>query len=148
MIKSKSEIHYLIKNYCWMMQLIIMKRQEMVNGSQSLTAKYGIEATLPSAKGNTSDPVYLEVLRIEKHNKKVEKMKKNLQFILKHQDVITDEKNAYIFNRLLDGLTLREIGHEMNISFAQVNRRKNEIVDQIYEEQFKEEMTRMAQTKI
>ncbi|NPC91211.1 hypothetical protein HOO54_02810 [Bacillus sp. WMMC1349] len=148
MIKSRSEIHYLIKNYSWMMKLIIMKRQEMVSNSHSLTSKYGIEAALPTSKGNQSDPVYLEVLRIEKYNQKFEKMKRNLQFILKHQEVITDEKNAFIFNRLLDGLTIREISDEINISFAQVNRRKNEIVNQIYESQFKEEMTQTTQMKI
>src|SRR5690625_195503 len=124
------EIHEAIKDYRWMMKFLITKREDSIGG---LTARYGIEATLPKPQGSYSDPVYQEMLRIEKHDKNVEKIKKKVMFIQKHSKSIQNTRNKIILDLLLDGLTLREVAIELDMSLSGVKRRKDTIVNQMYQ---------------
>ena len=89
---NKQEIHEAIKDYRWIMNMLIRKRSELTKDSKGLVGKYGIEATLPKPN-NISDPVYQEMLRIEKYNKNTKKLRNKVMFIQKHSKCVTDVKN-------------------------------------------------------
>lgn len=130
---NKKEIHDAIFNYHWMIRLLINKRVEMTGSSNQLVAKYGIEASMPIASGNVSDPVYQEFLRIERYEKNTEKIRNKVMMIQKHSKAITNLKEQVILDKLLDGKSMREIASELDMSLGAVNRKKNIIVNKIYQ---------------
>lgn len=144
---NKQEIHEAIKDYRWMMRLLISKRQESVNGSNGLTAKYGIEATLPKPQGDPSDPVYQEMLRIEKYEKNTRRIRKKVLLIQKHAKSIVSTKDQLILDELLDAKPLRDIAIDLDMSVSAVKRRKDAIVNQIYLSVQAEQMAQMAQKR-
>lgn len=129
---NRKEIHDAIFNYHWMIRLLINKKAEMTGVSQTLIAKYGIEANMPKGKGTASDPVFQEILRIERYERNTERIRKKVQMIQKHSKAITNIKEQLILDMLLDGMSLREIASKLDMSLAAVNRKKDEIVDKIY----------------
>lgn len=142
---NKHEIHEAIKDYHWMMRLLINKRMEKVEQSNSLVAKYGIEATMPKPQGNPSDPVYQEIIRLEKHEHKTKRIRNKVQTIQKHSISIKNERDQLILDELLDGKPLREIALEMHMSLSAVKRRKDNIVSQIYSSIQTEQMAQKEQ---
>lgn len=130
---SKKEVHDAIFNYHWMMRLLINKKEEMTGSSNPFVAKYGTDASLPNAKNNTSDPVYQEFLRIERYEKNTEKIKKKITMIQKHSKSINNLKEQLILDKLLDGKSMREIASELDMSLGAVNRKKDVIVNKIYQ---------------
>lgn len=129
---NKREIHDAIMDYHWMIKLLIAKKAEMTGNSDSLVGKYGIDASLPKGKGNTSDPVYQEMLRIERFNRNTEKIRRKVMMIQKHSKAINNIRDQLILDELLDGRSLREIAYDLNMSLSAVKRRKDNIVNKIY----------------
>lgn len=144
---NKKEIHDAIFNYHWMIRLLINKKVEMTGVSQTLIAKYGIEGSLPKGKGSVSDPVFQEILRIERYERNTERIRKKVQMIQKHLKAITNIKEQLILDMLLDGMSLREIASKLDMSLAAVNRKKDEIVDKIYLSIQSEQMKQTERTE-
>lgn len=144
---NKQEIHAAISNYHWMIKLLVQRRLENVGGSKGLTAQYGIEATLPGAN-EPGDPVYQEILRIEKHESKNKRLKNKVIFIQKHSQGIKNDKDRVILDFLLDGMSLRDIALEMNMSLSGVNHRKNIIVNSIFDSAQIEQTEQKEQKKV
>ena len=53
--------------------------------------------------------------------------------IQKHSKAITNLKEQVILDKLLDGKSMREIASELDMSLGAVNRKKNIIVNKIYQ---------------
>ncbi|GAA0463184.1 hypothetical protein [Alkalibacillus silvisoli] len=128
---NKMEIHEALMNYKWMINVLVTKRQEMTGASQAMVSKYGIEATLPS-DSTPSDPVYSEMLRIERYDKNTKNLQRKVSFIQRHSAGITDIKDQIILDELLNGKTLRRISREHHLSVAAVKRRKDHIIEEMY----------------
>ena len=130
---NKKEIHDVIFNYHWMIRLLINKRDEMTGSSNSLVAKYGVEVATTGVKENVSDPIFQEFLRIERYEKNTERIRRKVTMIQKHSKSITNLKEQLILDKLLDGKSMREIASELDMSLGAVNRKKNIIVNKIYQ---------------
>src|SRR5690606_29579618 len=91
------------------------------------------DASLPSTNNNVSDPVYQEFLRIERYEKNTEKIRNKVMMIQKHSKAITNLKEQVILDKLLDGKSMREIASELDMSLGAINRKKNIIVNKIYQ---------------
>lgn len=130
---NKKEIHDVIFNYHWMIRLLINRRDEMTGSSNSLVAKYGVEAATTGVKENVSDPIFQEFLRIERYEKNTERIKRKVTMIQKHSKSITNLKEQLILDKLLDGKSMREIASELDMSLGAVNRKKDIIVNKIYQ---------------
>ncbi|WP_082234990.1 hypothetical protein [Halobacillus massiliensis] len=103
-----------IKNYNWMANLI--SKNEVDNFIPSGTTQYGIEATLPKAPYQTSDPTYGAVkkkLRSEERNKRYIKQVRNLEMAV---ETLEDEKERIVIEGCMDKISLREVGQVMGIS--------------------------------
>lgn len=135
----------MIKDYSWMIKLLISRRLEAVGSSQGLTTVYGIESSLPKPKGTNSDPVYQEVLRIESYESKNKKVREKVLFIQRHSKAITGIQNQLILNRLLDGEPMREIALDMDMSLSGINNRKEIIVQKIFKSYLSEQIEQIEQ---
>lgn len=115
-----------------MIKLLMSKREE---SSASLTAQYGIESVMPKAQGSPSDPVYQEIVRIEKYDRNIKNVREKVMFVQNHSQYVTNTKNKVILDMLLDGMTLRDVATELGMSLSNVGRRKTHIVNQMYSAQ-------------
>jgi FixJ family two-component response regulator len=131
---NKQEIHEAIKDYSWIMHLLISTRKTLDKniGHAGMIAQSGVESTLPKPN-NISDPVYQEMLRIEKYDKRTKRLRDKVIFIQTHSTCIKNDKDRIVLDKLLDGTPLREIALELDMSISGVKGRKDNIVHQIYQ---------------
>lgn len=144
---NKREIYDAIRNYRWMMKVLISKRMEETQKSGSLVSKYGIEASLPKPQSDPSDPVYQEILRIERYEKNTNKIRRKVVLIQRHSKAIKNTRDQLILDMLLDAKSLRDIAVELDMSVSAVKRRQDVIVNQIYSSIKAEQMAQAAQVE-
>lgn len=130
---EKKEIEQALRDYHWMVRLLVAKRQEMDDDiGINLTARFGIDASLPKPQGNPTDPVYFEYLRRAEEWKEVEKIERKVRFIQTRVGCIKDEKEKVVLNMILDGKSLRDIAKKLGMSHTNVRAIRDSIVDQFY----------------
>lgn len=138
---DRNDIKQLLHNYSWMVETIILKRNENNNIGQKVTTSYGIEAALPKGKGSTSDPIYFEVIRREQKTASIKELEAKVMLVQKAMDLISDVRERTILNMILDGRSLRSISRSTRIPLSNVARLRDNIVDTLYtyyEEQMKQ----------
>lgn len=128
---NKKEIEQALRDYNWMINEIKRQRELLNEIGTNLVAQSGIESAMPKAKGTTSDPVALEVIRRDKKSKWVEKLEKKVLFIQKRIHIITDEREKAVLECMLDGLSMRAIANHMGLSERHVFRIRDSIVKQM-----------------
>jgi DNA-directed RNA polymerase specialized sigma subunit len=128
---THKEIEQILKDYHWMINSIRIMRESMEEAGEGITAKYGIEASMPKGKGTTSDPIYREYLRREKRWKKIEQYEKKVKIIQERIHVIQNEREFEVLHWLLDGKSYRWIAMHMGLSHSHIRRLKDSIVEQL-----------------
>src|SRR5690625_1110577 len=110
----------------------IKRQRELLNHvGGNVVAQGGIESSLPKAKGLTSDPVAMEVIRRDKKSKWIEKLENKVLFIQKRIHIITDEREKAVLECMLDGMSMIAISHHMGLSRRHIYNIKESIVDKI-----------------
>ncbi|RST57667.1 DNA-binding response regulator [Siminovitchia terrae] len=128
---NKIDIENTLKDYHWMINSIKIMRQSLESAGEGLTAQYGIESTMPKAKGQTSDPVHREVVRRGRHWKKVKGYEEKIKVIQERVHLITNERETEVLHWILEGKSYRWIAAHMGLSHSHIKRIKESIVDQI-----------------
>ncbi len=126
---NKKQIEQALRDYLWMMNEIIKEREELnhiIGGN--VVAKI---TDMPKASGGTSDPVANEVVRRANKSKRIEKLEKKVLFVQSRTKAITDERELTVLNCMLDGMSMRAIGHHMGFSERHIFRIKESIVQQM-----------------
>lgn len=129
-MKTFYEIENAIKDYFWMNKEIIRLREELSTTNTSLTAGYGIEATMP--KGNTTtNQIEREIVQRDRRHKTLRKFEDKVSFIEIHADCVRDDKELTVLNCLLDGMSIVSISQHMGFSERKVYGIKDDIVNKI-----------------
>jgi DNA-binding CsgD family transcriptional regulator len=135
-----------LKDYHWMIREInrledSIWRKEQLQGSSgsSLTAQYGLEATMPKAQGARllTD---LEVEEIEKMVKRKQKLEDRVYRIQQASTKITDEKERTVLDCMLDGMRMKAIARHVGISRTRLNEIKRDLVPKLAWELYPEEL--------
>lgn len=125
---TKEKLDQWIKDYRWMINTVEQLQMEYrYNGAK--IAQYGIEATLPKASGQTSDVVFTEVVRRNKHLKRINEYIFKIQEVQKRVDKVTEPREAEVLFWLLDGKSLRWIGLHMGLSHVTIRKIKDSILE-------------------
>jgi DNA-binding NarL/FixJ family response regulator len=132
---TKNEIYKAISDYHWMIKVLINSRLEYKSISQSFVAKTGIESVMPNGKGSHSDPIYQEMLRLEKYENKNKNIIEKVEFVQQHMKYIKHERDNIILNSILCGTPMREIAEELDTSIGAVQKRKEVIAKIMYQSQ-------------
>lgn len=139
-----------LKNYHWITSEIIrlensiLKKEQLQGsfGGGSLTAQYGLEATLPKAQG-TRILTEFEVNEIEKMVKRKQKLESRVYRIEKASIKIKDEKERTLLDCILDGMRMKDIAIHFSLSRTRLNEIKISLVNTlawaIYENELKGE---------
>lgn len=130
---DRKQIEYAIRNYHWMIREIERLRDVLGDAGEGTTHRMDEESGMPKAKGNTSNPVATEVIRRDKHWRRLKKLEDQVSFVQRHMDCITDDRERTVLDCLLDGMTLVAISLHMMTSEKQIRRLKDSIVDRIAE---------------
>lgn len=125
---NSKQIEETLRDYSWMLNEIKRQRQLMDYEGGNLVAQSGIESTMPKAKGGTSDPIALEVIRRDKNSKWLDKLETKVLFIQKRIHLITDEREKAVLECMLDGMSMSSIKNHMGLSRTHVYKIKDSIV--------------------
>lgn len=128
---NRKEIENILKDYHWMINSIKIMRQSLEGAGECITAQYGEESDMPKAKGQTSDPIYSEVIRRGKRWEKVKQFESKVSAIQSRIHVIKDEREYEVLHWLLEGKSYRWIGQHMGLSFSHIKRIRDSIVDKL-----------------
>lgn len=125
---TKEKLDQWIKDYRWMINTVEQLQMEYrYNGAK--IAQYGIEATLPKASGQTSDVVFTEVVRRNKHLKRINEYIFKIQEVQKRVDKVTEPREAEVLYWLLEGKSMRWIGQHMALSHVTIKNIKENILE-------------------
>ncbi|MBB5148189.1 helix-turn-helix transcriptional regulator [Ureibacillus thermosphaericus] len=125
---TKEKLDQWIKDYRWMINTVEQLQMEYrYNGAK--IAQYGIEATLPKASGQTSDVVFTEVVRRNKHLKRINEYICKIQEVQKRVDKVTEPREAEVLYWLLEGKSMRWIGQHMALSHVTIKNIKENILE-------------------
>lgn len=137
---EKKEIEATLKDYHWMINSIKIMRQSLGDAGDGLTAQYGDEAGMPKGKGQTSDPVFSEVVRRSKHWTKVKGYEDKVKVIQERIHAVTDKREVEVLHWILEGKGYCWIARHMGLSERHIRRLKDAIVSRM------SEMPRMPNT--
>ncbi|GIO25115.1 DNA-binding response regulator [Oceanobacillus sp. J11TS1] len=143
---NSKEFENALRDYSWMLNEIKRQRQLMDYEGGNLVAQSGIESAMPKAKGGTSDPIALEVIRRDKNSKWLDKLESKVLFIQKRIHLITDEREKAVLECMLDGMSMIAITAHMGLSRTHIYRIKDSIVEQMLQfEQYEQKMPKNKQ---
>lgn len=123
------QLDKLLTDYHWMISTIKELENELQEIAAS-TAKYGIEASMPKAN-STSDPIYNEYLRREKHVKRIKKYEKQTRIVQSLIDEIQTDREAEVLFWILEGRSMRWIGKHMGLSHVTISNIKSGIINEM-----------------
>lgn len=132
---TKNDIEQILRDYHWMVWEIERLRTSLQGAGERLTRAYGIESTLPKAKGITSDPVHAEVARREKQWARIDKLEAKVRFVQERIDTIADERERTVMDCMLDGLNFNAIADHLRLSRNHVRSIKESVINKLYDSQ-------------
>lgn len=132
---NKMEIEQILRDYHWMVREIERIRSTLNTAGERLTAAYGVESSMPKAKGGTSNPVHQEVSRRERQWRRIEKLEEKIRFIQERIELINDERERTVMDCMLDGMSFTAIAYHLRISKGHIYNIKDSVVDRLYETQ-------------
>ncbi|MBE1554786.1 helix-turn-helix transcriptional regulator [Sporosarcina limicola] len=130
---TEKQIEQLLKDYHWMINSVKIMRENLNDIGVGLTAQYGIEAVMPKAQGETSDPVYREVVRRSKHHEKIIGYESKVKMIQERIHVIEDVREAEVLHWILEGKGYSWIARHMGLSHTHIKRLSASIAKQMVE---------------
>ena len=80
----------------------------------SMVTQYGLQAAMPKASGDPSDPILKEVERRDDRWKKIHAFEKDIQLIQSKLKKVENEREAEVLHWLLEGKSMRWIGMHMD----------------------------------
>ncbi|WP_263708055.1 DNA-binding response regulator [Shouchella tritolerans] len=129
---NRNDIEQALRDYHWMPKEVDRIQSTLNEVDTSVTAAYGVEASLPKPKGQTSDKVGNEVVRRDKQHRYLIKIKGKIRAVEQMIDHIKDDRDKAVLFCLLDGMSQTQISLHLGLSESKVSKIKNNLVEQIY----------------
>lgn len=122
----------MIYSYHWRRNRLV---DEGYTKESNSTAQYGIEATMPKGKGNTSNKVLNIVTRNDTLYRVLYKHIEVVEFIDKYEHKINDDMNLNILYEFKKGKNFTQVKKIMKIGRDNLNKRIDEIVNSYINQQ-------------
>ena len=130
---TKNDIEQALRDYHWMPKEIERIKKALEDVDTSITAMYGIEASLPKPKGLNTDKVGNSVVRNEKQHRYLKKLQSKMKLVEENIDSIEDDREKAVLFCMLDGMSQVSISLHLGLSEAKVSKIKYSIVNRMYE---------------
>ena len=109
---TREEVREMIDNYKWMNNIVT---SQVYDADSTSVAQYGVESTMPKAKGQTGDKVLLKVMNRNKAWRRNIKLIEKIEFIDKYEEHITNEMNYHILQMIKLGTQHKTVMDLMEI---------------------------------
>ena len=128
MTYSDKEIKHILSNYFWMIKEVKRINDELSEIETSVTAQYGIEASMPKPQGLTSDAIANEVVRRDKKAQRKYEFIRKIKYVQERIYLIEDDREKVVLDCLLDGMSISAISNHMGLSRKHIDRLRDSIV--------------------
>lgn len=125
---NKWQVENLLRDYHWKVESVKIMRETMNEINISMTAQYGLQAAMPKAIGDPSDPILKEVERRDRRWKKIHDYERDIQFIQFRLAQVMDDRETEVLHWLLEGKSMRWIGLHMGLSHTHIQRIKDSVI--------------------
>ncbi|SDI15551.1 hypothetical protein SAMN05192534_12352 [Alteribacillus persepolensis] len=136
---NRNDIEQALRDYFWMPKEVARLKQLMDADEieTNVTAQYGMEATLPKAKGQNADKIGKEVARqVDRRQRQIDKLQKKIDFVENGVNKLNNDLERTIMFCMMDGLTQVGISQHLGISEGKVSSMKDSIIHKLYRLQF------------
>ena len=124
---TEKHLEQLLKDYHWMINSVKMMREGLNDIGEGMTSQYGLQAAMPKASGNHSDPIYREFERRDKRWKKINDYEHKIKSVQERIYLINIDREIEVLHWLLEGKSMRWIGQHMGLSDRHIGRIKDTI---------------------
>ncbi|WP_301420041.1 hypothetical protein [Mammaliicoccus lentus] len=129
---SKNDIRQIIENYNMYSRLVGSGVYEY---DSTGVAQYGIESSMPKAKGTTGDKVLVRVLRNDKAYRRTQAMVDKMNLVDDNEYLIDNDKTYHVLQLLKQGESRKRIKILLKIGHTNLCDRVNDIVNILYNAQ-------------
>lgn len=130
---TRNDIEQALRDYHWMPREIERIKKSLEDVDTSVTAMYGIESTLPKAKGVNGNKVLKSVERRENEHRYLNKLKMKMETVEKNIDAVEDDLEKAVLFCTLDGMSQVAVSQHLSLSEGRVSNIKRNIVNRIYD---------------
>ena len=138
---NRNDIEQALRDYFWMPKEVARLKQ-LLDADEietSVTAQYGIEATLPKAQGTNQDSIGKEVARqVDRRQRQIDKLQKKIDFVERGVNQLNNDLERTIMFCMMDGLTQVGISQHLGISEGKVSSMKENIIQKLHRSQYEE----------
>ena len=131
-MKTFHDIENALRDYHWMVREISRLREELSTVNSSVTAAYGLQASMPKSN-ETSDSTAREVIQRDRRHRTLKKFEKKVRFIEERSVCVRDDREIAVLNCMLDGMSIVAISQHMGFSERKVYHIKDDIVKSMQE---------------
>ncbi|WP_404466396.1 DNA-binding response regulator [Planococcus rifietoensis] len=125
---NKWQVENLLRDYHWKVESVKIMRETINEINISMTAQYGLQAAMPKAIGDPSDPILKEVERRDRRWKKIHDYERDIQFIQSRLAQVMDDRETEVLHWLIEGKCMRWIGLHMGLSHTHIQRIKDSVI--------------------
>lgn len=97
------------------------------------TAKYGIEATMPKAKGGVSDPTFNQAVNKGVRDPYIQRRIAVVRSVNQFRKYMTGLRESDVYDCWLAGLTIEKTAEKIGVSNATVHRSREKVIELILE---------------
>lgn len=127
---NRYQLDKVIKKYhSNMLKYIRMKDEINLLEISASTTNYGIEAMMPKATGSFGDPVYAHLQIRANREVRIKKIKKELLLVQSLINKVKGDIELEVLYWLLEGMSFRFIGRQLDISHTSVQRARERILN-------------------
>lgn len=131
MTYTEKEIKHILSNYFWMIKEVKRINEDLCEIETSVTAQYGIEASMPKPQGLTSDAIANEVIRRDKKGQRKNEFINKIKYVQERIHLIEDDREKVVLDCLLDGMSISAISNHMGLSRKHIDRLRDTIVSRM-----------------
>jgi DNA-binding NarL/FixJ family response regulator len=140
-IEAVQKVQEDLRNYRWMVKRIENMRKELESAGNGLVSQYGLESSMPKAKGNISDPVHKEVQRRARDFQRLENLERKVANLEKYVAGLSDERDKEILACILDGWKYKDIAFHVGVSRETLDGLKKNLIKDMAWIFYEKEMT-------
>lgn len=104
------------------------------------TAQYGLEASLPKAKGVNSDATYREAQKLLRKWERMKRYERKVKKLEASVATLQDERERTVAEGILDGLKMYEIAQQLDVTRQTVDRIRRSMIRNLAWDMYEDEV--------
>lgn len=117
-----------IRDYSFSVREIERIKGYLQDAGEGTVGAYGIDAGQPKGQGSTSDKTHREVVKRERHWKRLKTLEESVRRVERAMETITNEKERSVLECIMDGVRINLIARHLGVSRTYLNKIWRELI--------------------